>query len=102
MASAEGSVSAERAPTTSSRVSGSWFSSLLTTLTCRRRNAKKKGDIPSPRLVDRVRSLIYGYFFSADNPIATQWGYFELLKKLPNGASILDVGCGDGRNSEDH
>jgi len=47
-------------------------------------------------LVSKVRSAVYKSFFCIDNPISTQWGYDKILESLPDGATILDVGCGDG------
>lgn len=46
--------------------------------------------------VDGIRSLVYGFFFRNSNPISTQHGYYNILNTLPDGASILDIGCGDG------
>ena len=46
--------------------------------------------------VDGIRSLVYGFFFRNTNPISTQHGYYTILETLPDGATILDVGCGDG------
>eukprot|EP00041_Stephanoeca_diplocostata_P015087 m.285782 g.285782 ORF g.285782 m.285782 type:complete len:241 (-) comp19917_c1_seq22:566-1288(-) len=47
-------------------------------------------------IVDRVRSWMYSWLLSADNPIATQHGYAKVLEALPKGARVLDVGVGDG------
>lgn len=45
---------------------------------------------------DAIRSKVYESFFGATNPVSTQWGYDAILQKLPDEATILDVGCGDG------
>jgi len=47
-------------------------------------------------LISKVRSAVYQSFFGIDNPISTQWGYDKILESIPDNASILDVGCGDG------
>mmetsp|Transcript_33414 Transcript_33414/g.68350 ORF Transcript_33414/g.68350 Transcript_33414/m.68350 type:complete len:240 (+) Transcript_33414:60-779(+) len=47
-------------------------------------------------LVDIVRSKMYGWFFGAQNPVSTQWAYDAILQQIPEGATILDIGCGDG------
>jgi len=43
-----------------------------------------------------VRSKVYKSFFGMENPVSTQWGYNSILERIPNGSTILDVGCGDG------
>eukprot|EP00041_Stephanoeca_diplocostata_P033150 m.1086952 g.1086952 ORF g.1086952 m.1086952 type:complete len:241 (-) comp24281_c0_seq2:4102-4824(-) len=47
-------------------------------------------------IIDVVRSWMYAWLFSADNPIATQHGFRKVLNSLPNGSRILDVGVGSG------
>ncbi len=47
-------------------------------------------------LISSVRSIVYNNFFGGDNPISTINGFFETLKSIPDGSSVLDVGCGDG------
>lgn len=39
---------------------------------------------------------MYKSFFGAQNPISTINGFYESIKSVPDGSSILDVGCGDG------
>jgi len=46
--------------------------------------------------VSTIRSKIYESFFGIDNPISTQWGYNSILESIPDGSTVLDVGCGDG------
>ena len=46
--------------------------------------------------VSSVRSVVYKNFFGAQNPISTINGFYESIKSVPDGSSILDVGCGDG------
>lgn len=43
-----------------------------------------------------IRSLFYDWLFKPSNPVSTQWGYYEILKLLPDNITILDVGVGDG------
>lgn len=47
-------------------------------------------------IIDAVRSKVYGSFFGAQNPVSTQWAYDAILHKIPDNATILDIGCGDG------
>jgi len=53
-------------------------------------------DEDGPTIVDKMRSVVYKMFFHPDNPISTPRGFKKLLESLPDGCSILDVGCGDG------
>ena len=46
--------------------------------------------------ISGVRSAVYKNFFGATNPISTINGFYESIKSIPDNASILDVGCGDG------
>ena len=43
-----------------------------------------------------LKTFFYDIMFHKGNPISTQWGYYEILKLLPNDITILDVGVGDG------
>ena len=43
-----------------------------------------------------IRSKIYKSFFGGENPISTIKGFYETIKSIPDGSSVLDVGCGDG------
>jgi len=47
-------------------------------------------------LISAARSRVYQSFFGIENPVSTQWGYNSILESLPEGATVLDVGCGDG------
>mmetsp|Transcript_12161 Transcript_12161/g.14695 ORF Transcript_12161/g.14695 Transcript_12161/m.14695 type:complete len:239 (+) Transcript_12161:98-814(+) len=47
-------------------------------------------------IVDILRSKVYQSFFGPQNPVSTQWAYDAILKNLPDEASLLDIGCGDG------
>jgi SAM-dependent methyltransferase len=47
-------------------------------------------------IIDYLRYLAYTYLFRESNPISTIHGYYKILKSLPNGSTILDVGCGSG------
>ncbi len=35
-------------------------------------------------------------FFGPTNPVSTSWAYDAILQRIPEGATILDIGCGDG------
>lgn len=43
-----------------------------------------------------LKTYFYDLMFHQNNPISTQWGYYEILKQLPSNISILDIGVGDG------
>lgn len=47
-------------------------------------------------MIDKMRSHVYKFFFHPDNPISTPRGFKKLLESMPDGSTILDVGCGDG------
>ena len=42
------------------------------------------------------KNYFYDLMFHQNNPISTQWGYYEILKQLPDNISILDIGVGEG------
>lgn len=43
-----------------------------------------------------IKTFFYNLLFHHSNPVSTQWGYYEILKKMPENSSLLDVGVGDG------
>jgi len=47
-------------------------------------------------IISKIRSKIYKSFFGGENPISTINGFHETIKSIPDGSSVLDVGCGDG------
>jgi len=47
-------------------------------------------------LISKIRSKVYKSFFGDENPISTINGFLETIKSIPDGSSVLDVGCGDG------
>lgn len=52
--------------------------------------------VASEGVVSKIRSRVYASFFGSHNPVSTPAGFYEILGGVPVGASILDVGCGDG------
>lgn len=46
--------------------------------------------------ISKIRSSVYKSFFGGENPISTINGFYETINSIPDGASVLDVGCGDG------
>lgn len=44
----------------------------------------------------QLRSKLYTWMWSPQNPVSTYYGYEKILETIPNGSSILDVGVGDG------
>ena len=40
------------------------------------------------------RTFAYDILFHESIPISTQWGFYEILKKLPKNSTVLDVGIG--------
>jgi SAM-dependent methyltransferase len=47
-------------------------------------------------IISKVRSRIYASFFNFKNPVSTAAGFEAIIRNVPNGSRILDVGCGDG------
>lgn len=54
------------------------------------------GVIESEGLISRIRSRIYASLFNLENPVSTAAGFLEIIRHVPRGSHILDVGCGDG------
>ncbi len=47
-------------------------------------------------IISKIRSAVYRSFFGDENPISTINGFHETIRNIPDGSSVLDVGCGDG------
>lgn len=58
--------------------------------------AESQHIVASEGLISQMRSKVYASFFGSHNPVSTPAGFYEILGGVPNGSSILDVGCGDG------
>jgi len=47
-------------------------------------------------VISSFRSIMYEHMFGDHNPVSTPRGFFKILQLIPDGSSVLDVGCGDG------
>lgn len=59
-------------------------------------SAGSENIVASEGVISKIRSRIYANFFGSHNPVSTPAGFLEILRGIPAGTSILDVGCGDG------